>query len=211
MPPSSATTDRLRAHFARHNRRVLLLAAATALLAAAAWGLLGEAAYALTLVALSIQRPADAQAPAWFPPAFAAAALTLCLLAWLLRRLRPDERARDTKSVAEILLDFLLAIPRMTLAVPGTLGACVFLKREELRQTLALLQRIDREGALPLHALPAEIPAERTREKILLALQITGLADLHKAGPEHGGGMALRLRDDSVRALCQPMVRIRAR
>jgi len=205
MPDSA--TDRLRAHFTRHNRRVVFLAVVTALLAVIAWGLLGFAAYWFTLLFLSIEHPFDAQVPAWFFPALATGAAALCFFAWLLRRMRPDERARDNYSFVETLLDFLLVVPRMTLAISGTLSALIFLKNQELRLALALLQRIDREDALPLHAVPIEIAEESVREKILLALQITELVTIRKTD----AGPALALHDEAVRALFQPVVRLRVR
>lgn len=202
---SHGETARLRAHFARHNRRVLLLSAMTALLAAGAWSVLAFAAYTLTLLMLSVKNSVDAQAPRGFFFGFAAVALALCFLAWILRRLQPDERARDAKSLAEIALDFLLVIPRVTLSILGTLSALVLLNREELNLALALLRRIDREESLPLHAVPAEIADDAAREKILLALQLTELVDFRKTD----AGIALRFHGETTRALCQPAVRIR--
>ena len=57
----------------------------------------------------------------------------------------------------------------------ATLTAFQFLNEHELALAWRLLQRIEREGQLSVHAVPVEIPTARLREKIVLALQLAGL------------------------------------
>ena len=204
---NSDAVSRLRAHFAQHNRNVLFLALLNFAVVCASWALLYFVLYWLTLLAISVERPNEAQAPVHFPQIFAACAIALCFFAWLLRRLQPNEMPRDKKSLGEILLDFVLMVPRMTLAIFGTLRAMFFFREPELLLAQRLLERIDREETLPLHAVPIEITDENTRLKILLALQITGLIDMRKSDED----FVLALRGEKARLLCQQHVRLRAR
>lgn len=203
----SDATLRLRRHFAQHNRRVFLLACMTALTTLAAWAALYFLAYWLVLLVVTVDRTVEARMPASFPFVFAGVALTLCALAWVIRRLSPDEFPRDKKSIPEILLDFILTVPRMTLAIWGTLRALQFLDERELALAMQLLQRIERENTLPIYSAPLEIADERMRAKILLALQITEIIEARKTKD----GIVLALRGEEARALCQRLVRLRGR
>lgn len=210
---------RLRAHFARHNRLVLGLSLVTFLAAGASWALLYAAAYWLVLLSLSVSRGADAMAPQAFPFVFAGVALALCLLAWLMRRHSPDGLPRDRKRPWELALDLLLMVPRMTLATGETLTAWISLDRHEASLALALLRRIEHEKTLPVHAVPAEIPDVRAREKILIALQVSDLVVSRRteggnARGAGGGGadgrvLILALHSEVARELCREYVRLR--
>lgn len=204
---SNAAPDRLRAHIARHNRRVLIFALITTAAAVTAWALLYFIAYWLVLLSLSAAESREAQVPPFFPHTFIAVALALCFLAWLLRRISPDESPRDKKFMWEIVLDFILMLPRITLSIWGTLRAYQSLNARERGLALNLLQRIERDEPLPVYAVPQEIPEERARIKILLALQITELVNLRKRDED----LVLALHDEKARALCHPLVRIRTR
>lgn len=205
---SNSAESRLRAHFAQHNRRVIGLTIMTALVAAASWALLYFIAYWLTLLALTSAKSLEAQMPPDFSQLFFTVAAALCLFAWWLRRISPDEYPRDKKWLLEILLDFVLMVPRMTLAIGDTLRALQFLNRRELSLAVHLLQRIEQsQSALPVHAVPLEIPDDRAREKILFALQITELLDFRKKGAE----LLLGFRDEKARLLCQTFTRIQVR
>jgi hypothetical protein len=203
----NAAPDRLRAHFARHNRRVLIFALITAAAAVTAWALLYFIMYWLVLLMLTVNRPLETEMPVFFPHAFIGIALALCFWAWLLRRVSPDESPRDKKFIWEIVLDVILMVPRITLSIWGTLRAYQSLDKRERGLALNLLQRIERDEPLPVYAVPQEIPDERARIKILLALQITELVNLRKRDED----FVLALRDENARALCHPLVRIRTR
>src|ERR1043166_9364201 len=129
---SNSAEDRLRAIFSQHNRRVIGLTIATALVAAASWMLLYFIAYWFVLLALTAAKSLEAQMPPHFSHVFFAIAGALCVLAWWLRRISPDEYPRDKKFVWEILLDFILAVPRMTLAIGGKLSALQRLNEHKL-------------------------------------------------------------------------------
>lgn len=199
--------ERLRAHLRRHNRKVALLSFLTLAGALLLWGVLCFVALWLFLLGNSVVKPLD-----WRPSprplllAFAGAAALLCCVAWLLRRLRPNEAPRDHKGLWEIALDILLAVPRMTLAVAGTARARARLNEHELQLAWDLLRRMsDSAGPLPLHTLPLEIPGPAAREKILLALQLSELIDLRR----RDSGPVLTFRNDAARQLAADRVRLR--
>lgn len=195
--------EKLRAHFARHNRHVLGLTLLTAAAAVAFWTVLYFAMQWLLILALTIADPMNARLPPRFALLFATVAVALCALAWLAGRL--DERARDSKSAAEIALEFLLVVPRTTLAVWGNLRALQFLDHHDLPLAQRVLDAIGRAGKLSAQQIPLEIPDPAARWKILLALQITGLVEmvrrdnqltfvLHEKTPLRTGGPRVRLR-----------------
>ncbi|MEA3188491.1 MAG: hypothetical protein QOD99_2321 [Chthoniobacter sp.] len=198
---------RLRRHFARHNRRVIGLALATAVAALAFWGLIYLVLYWLLLLAISVAHPANAHIPLNFTHIFFASALVLCALGWVGQRLAPNEMPRDKKSPFEIALDFFLAVPRMTLAIWGNLRALQFLTNHECRLAQRLLEAIASTERFGFHQVPLEIPDERTREKILLALQISELIEIR----QRAGELLIALHGAEALALSQNLVRLRAR
>jgi len=199
--------ERLRAHLGRHNRRVLALTIATFAVAAALWLVLYFVTWWLFLLAGTVAKPLDFQ-PAAGPLArgFTATAVLLCLFAWIARRLRPNEAARDHKSIGEHFLDVLLAVPRVTLAIFGTGAAAARLSETELEHAWNLLQRMNDAGKpLPMHGLPVDIPDPAMRNKIVLALQLSGLLEIRPSAT----GPLLAFRDERARHLAQKRVRLR--
>jgi hypothetical protein len=156
------------------------------------------------LLVITIDRSVDAEMPPHFSIAFVLVGAALCFVAWTMRQISPDEYPRDRKTFWEIMLDFVLLIPRMTLAIWGTLRALQFLDDQELSFAMRLLQRIDENNSLPIYSVPLEIPHEGTREKIVLTLQILELVDLRKKDED----LVLTMRDDRARALCQALIRL---
>jgi hypothetical protein len=204
MIDSDAIPSALRAHFARHNRHALLFAALTLVAALVFWAVIYATAYWLTLLGLAVVRGEYAQVPAWFLTAFLIVALVLCGISYAMRRASPNELPRDDKSFFDICADFLLAVPRMTLAVWGNLSAYQFLTEREMRLAWRLLQKIGEQRRLGIHSVAAEIPDRRLEQKIVLALQLAGLIELKKTDD----GFFLALHGDEARALCEPRVRI---
>ncbi len=188
----------LRLHFSRHNARVVLLAALTLAAAAVLWAALYLLAQWLTLLASVAISGEDTPVPRAFPATFAAVAAGLLGCAWLDRRLTPDERARNEKTAREILTDFVLAIPRVTLAAWGTLTAWQRLSRTDLALAAALIEQLATLHRMPLHAAGIEIPDAAAREKILFALQLTEVIDVRRNDrgfwialhPPHAGEIA---------------------
>src|SRR5262245_38245509 len=108
------TIRTLRAHFARHNQRVLLIAAGTVVASAAAWLLLYMVCTWVFVIAVAVfELPVSRTAvPRGFTIVFAVAAVCAMGYAWLDRRLTPNERPADEKRSGEIVSDFILAVPR---------------------------------------------------------------------------------------------------
>ncbi len=194
----------LRRHFAQHNRRVFLVALFSIVSVLVFWAAIYFVVYWLVLLAISVCQGIDAQMPVRFLPRFLAAAAILCAIGLLARRLSPDDWAEDHRSAAKIAVDIVLAVPRATVAAFGTIAACQFLNERELGLAWRLLQAIRRERRIGIHALPLEIPDERSQRKIVLALQFAGLIDLRKIGDD----FVFTFRDEAARALCQPPVRV---
>jgi len=179
LTPAS-TARMLRAHLARHNLRVLFLAFVTLLLALALWIMLYGLACWLILLAVSAEGVSEAGIPRTFRRWFIALALVSTAWAWLCRRFRPQEIARDKKHPLEVASEFLLAIPRVTLSLFSTISAWRRLSAAELDQAASFIHRLAEERRMPLPSVPQEIPDARSRERILLALQIMQIIDLQK-------------------------------
>jgi hypothetical protein len=80
----------------------------------------------------------------------------------------------------EVASEFLLAIPRVTLSLFSTISAWRRLSAAELDQAASFIHRLAEERRMPLPSVPQEIPDARSRERILLALQIMQIIDLQK-------------------------------
>jgi hypothetical protein len=173
----------LRRHFVRHNLAVLGFTALTLVTAAALWAVLYGFAYWILLFGISAAHGLDAEMPPTFTKVFLLAAAALLSIAWIDRRLHPNERLRDYKSFAAIFGDFLFAIPRVTLAIWGNLSAWQRLSRDELILAATLLQRIAREKRVTLQSAPLDIPNPDTREKIIFALLLSRVLEF---GREEG-------------------------
>ena len=138
---------------------------------------------------------------------FAATAVLLCVLAWMSRRLRPNEAPRDRKSFGENLMDLVLAVPRVTLAIFGTGAAAARLDESELQYAWELLRRMNEaDKSVPMHQLPVEIPDARMRKKIVLALQLSGLIEIRPTD----SGPVLAFRNEEARKMGESRVRLRA-
>jgi hypothetical protein len=163
----------LHAHFGRHNRRVVTLSALTFAAALVLWAGLYVVAQWLTLLAAAAIAGESTPLPPRFPAFFSFGAAALMGLAVIDRWLTRDERVRDEKSGAAICMDFVLAIPRVTLDAWGTLRAWQHLSPSELALAAAFIERLAGVSRLPLHAAAIELPDPSARAKILFALQLT--------------------------------------
>lgn len=191
----------------RHNRWVLGLTFLTFAVSAALWAGIYFVVWWLFLLGGTAVKPLD------FHPAFnallrgfAASALLLCLFAYISRRLRPNEAPRDHKGFWEHCLDLLLAVPRLTLSIFGTSGAAARLSDRELEHAWHLLRRMD-ESASPVHmqTLPVDIPNPAMRDRILMALQLSGLIEIRPTS----SGPVLAFQNKEARLLAQEKVRLR--
>ena len=167
-------------HFARHNRRVLLIAALTLLAAVALWALLYGVCCWLLVLASATLDVSLTRIPRGFGIVFAVAAFCAIAYAWLDRRLTPNEHPTDEKRPGDVVADFLLAIPRVTLAVGGTLAAWQSVSDIDLAQAATLLHRLAEEKRIPMSRVRLDIPDLIAATRILFALQITQIIDVHR-------------------------------
>ncbi len=174
------TVEALRARLAQHNRRALVLAAASLVGSALLWSIAYFVLYWVTLLSLTAARGIEAQPPKAFAAIFLyAAALLLGCAIWL-RRTAPDERPPDERRAIAYLADFALALPRATLAVWGNVSAWQRLTQHELEAAAHLVELMHQDGRFPLHRLPLEIPERAERKNVLLALQILELIEIRR-------------------------------
>jgi hypothetical protein len=177
---SRGTVEMLRREISGHNLRVILLSVLCALAAVLLWAALYAIAYWLTLLLVTAVRGVDATPPAAFRPVFCSAAAGLLVFAAVDRILRPDDRPRDHRTAGEYALDFILAVPRVTLAVWSTLSTRLHLTPLELAQAAAFLDRLGQNRRILLQSVPLEIPDDRARERILFALQLLQIIDVRR-------------------------------
>jgi hypothetical protein len=181
----AGTAENLRVHLARHNRRVLLLAAGTLVGTLAAWALVYFVCCWLFVLAVAVLDLPWKRIPPHFPLLYIITGLCGIVYAWIDRRLTPNARLPDKKPVYEILMDFVLALPRMTLAVGATLRAWLHLSDTELLEAAELLHRLGQERRVPVTGVRLQIPDPRAAARILLALQITQLVDQFREENEY--------------------------
>lgn len=170
----------LRERLRQHNRQVLTFAAMSITGAVAGWAALYGVSHWLMLVAAVIIRGPYASVPAGFSWGFAAIAATLILSAWVDRKLTPNALPPDEKTPGEIGMDFLLAIPRMTLAIPANLSAWVRFTEAHLSAAAVLVDRLSGEQRIPVYEVPLEIPEQAVRERVLDALLLLGVIEFQR-------------------------------
>ena len=176
----AGTAKILRAHLARHNGQVLMLAVATLIAALAAWALLYVVSCWMLVLAIAIFDLPLHGVPHHFLTVYIVAALCGIGVAWIDQRMTPNARLRDKKTAWEIAMEFLLAVPNMTLAVGGTLGAWQRLNREELLGAAELLHRLGEEKRVPMSGVRLQISDPEAAVRILFALQMTQVIDAYR-------------------------------
>lgn len=181
-PESTARV--LRTHFARHNLRVLLVAGGTLLAVVAAWFLLYFVCTWLIVFGLAVFDLPYVRIPSGFGIVFCVAAGCAVIYAWIDRRLTPNERARDEKRPSEIVEEFVLAIPRMTLAIGGTLAAWQRWEPGDFVQAATLLHRLAGSKRVPMSSVRLDIPDASAALRILFGLQLTQVIEVQREGQE---------------------------
>jgi len=176
----SGTARLLRTIFLRHNARVAALAALTLVAALAAWTLLYQVCSWLLIFALTVFGPDRDSLPRGFGIVFGFAAVCALAYAWVDQRLTPNARPRDKKGIVEVISDFILVVPNITLAVGGTLRAWQRLSKTELLQAAALLHRLGEEKRVPMSGVRLQIPDPASAMRVLLALQLTEIIEVHR-------------------------------
>lgn len=178
------TARALRRAIAAHNRQVLLIATFTLLVAALLWAVLYAFFCWVLLFCVVVAAPTAESLPPGFGPLFAVAALCSLIYAGIDARLRPQALPRDDQRAWEIAADCILALPRITLTVWGTLRAWLWLDAADRAAAAALLHRLQRERRVAMHSLPLDIPGEAQRFHILFALQILRAIELRRVENE---------------------------
>jgi hypothetical protein len=199
--------NRLRAHLRGHNRRVLGLTLMTSSLSVILWLVLWMITWWLFLLGGVAIHPMEFT-PSSTPlaHAFIITAVILCIVAWITRRLRPNQAPRDTTTLRDHLVDIILAIPRLTLSILGTATAAARLSDTELDHAWTLLRRMDASPTpIPVQSLPVDIPNPASLNKILLALQLSELIDIRPTPT----GPVLAFHNTEARHLTQDRVRLR--
>lgn len=175
-----STASALRREIVAHNLRVAGIALLTLAFAAGLWVVLYAVSCWVMVFGLAIAGTSRTELPHGFTLLFAVAAACSLAYAWLDRRLTPNDLPHDDKPPGEITADFLLALPRITLSVWGTLSAALWLDAGELADAAAFLHRLARERRIPLHSVPLDIGDAQARFRILFALQMLEVIDLRR-------------------------------
>ena len=174
----------LRRAFAEHNRLVILVAILALIIAAALWYLLYAALFCLAFLASPVFGGMNGHPPEAFPALFIYAAGLLVLLTWVAGKYSPNEVLKNDKSLLEIASEFLLIVPRATLAVWGNLSAWQRLSPDEIEMAADFLEHLDAARRIPLYHVALDIPNAGARMRILLALQLTGQIRVHRTDGE---------------------------
>jgi len=198
--------QRLREHFRQHNQWVLGLTLLTSGAALTLWISLYFLVWWTCVLCGAAVHPTDFQPrTGGLLRVFLATGVLLCVFAWISRRLRPNEAPRDHKGFGEHFMDVILAVPRLTLAIFGTGTAAARLTDAEMEYAWRLLQRMDdSEKPIPMQIVPVDIPEPAAREKILLALQLSGLIEIRTTA----SGPVLAFQNAEARLLAQDKVRL---
>lgn len=177
---TEGTARALRREIAAHNRQVILISAFTLLVAALLWTLLYAVCRWIFLLGFVVIDGTDGSLPRGFDLLFAVAALCSVSYAWIDSRLTRHALPRDDKRLWEIAADFILALPRITLTVWGTLRAWLWLDDGDRAAAAELLHRLHRERRVALQSLPLDIPGEAQRFRVLFALQIIRAIEIRR-------------------------------
>jgi hypothetical protein len=177
------TAQILRRQIREHNFSVLAASGATLVFAVVGWAALYGAAYWVTMFALTVVKAGDAALPGSFHTVlaslFAVAMAAAMLDAWLF----PHERVVDERPALQTVGDILLFLPRLTVATVLNFTAWARLPRRAHPDATELLDRLRTEKKIALSTLPLDMPDDRLRERILLALQLINLIEVR---PERG-------------------------
>jgi hypothetical protein len=172
--------DSFRAILEEHDHRVLLVAALTAVGVVGAWIAVYFVAHWLVLLVATAAQGEAATLPHNLPELFLVVALALCAVAWVskagIRTLSPTDRVAGWRQV----LDLLLALPRMTVSIFGTLGARTHLRERDLDVAWFLLRETVEADGMDIASFSALLPNRRKARHLGLMLQMAGLLQMEK-------------------------------
>ncbi len=177
---SPSPIAQLRRRLRLHNLQVLAFTFLSLVSALFLWGAFYFFIYWILLFLLSAVQGGDARMPRYFNLSIGLVAVTLLAVAILDRRSRVNARPVDKKPVLVIALDFILSLPRVTLAIYDNFSAWLSLSSAELHQAVYLIERVRESHKLPMHAAPVEIPDDRMREKIIMALLLLQVLEVRQ-------------------------------
>jgi len=106
----------------------------------------------------------------WFWPIFA-----LWLLAGGIAWRTSFWRVREEKSVLHVLAELVLLPTRATFGALESWGRRIFLDENQLIQATDFLVKVVRAGKFAEDSVPAELPEEKNRARVLRALQVLDL------------------------------------
>ena len=193
-----------REHFRRHNREAILITAITLAAALLLWTAVYIAVYGLILLVMTSLQGGEAAIPPVFLPVFGGCAVLLCLLALVMRKIRPGYFVVDHKPPFEVFMDILLVLPRITFEIWGNFSAIQFPTERELQAAWQLLQTMGDRGKISIHQLPLEIPRQSLRARVVFLLQLAGLVEVRN----YSDGLWLVLRGKTARRLAGSTVKI---
>lgn len=175
--------EALRRQIAAHNRLVSLSIVWSVLGVALMWAALYFVARWLAVLGATVVKGVDAIMPERFDQVFGIAALALIVAGVVARRLGFHRRLREEKSVGFTLIELCLLPASATLATVENLGNHIRLSGDDLQTAADFLTRVVRAGRLATTSIPLELPEERSRDRVLRALELLDLIYLRHAGP----------------------------
>jgi hypothetical protein len=200
----------LRRHFAQHNGQAVMLAFFSFLVAGALWGTIYAFTYWFVLVGVTLQRSFNVDTitqitdphliSPYFPAYFAAGAAVALVLAQLMRRwVKPDKLREKRHYFLWVAVEVFMAVPNITFSIWGNLSAIVRLRPHETVKAWQLLRFLhDSGGRLRLSNLRVEIEDEKTLDRVMRALQLSGLVGIQESREE---GWFLYLQNQEALAL----------
>jgi len=198
--------EALRAYFQRHNRRVVGIAFLMLGFALLLWGLVYFFLYWVVLLMLTSELGTAANAPGGgFFLVFFALAAGLCAISYIDQKLWPFRRLDDHRNPLGTIMEVILSLTKMTLSAGQTLAAYHSPDEHELMAAWEVLGQLSQAGPTPIQKLPVELGGEKGQQRVLMALQWSGLVEL-QAGED---GLTLRLANEEAKRLAQAYVRIR--
>jgi hypothetical protein len=168
----------LRSHVREHNLSVLAASVAALVVAALGWAVLYGFSYWVAFMLVTVRSLGQMAPGATFHLGFAIACGSVFFLALLDAWLFPHEEASDGRTLFGHVCDVILFLPRLTLAAGLNFTAWVRLPGRVRKPAVRLMERLRRENTVPMHELPLDIPNDRTRQRVLAALEITQLVEV---------------------------------
>ncbi len=174
----------LRLHIVRHNWQALGFAVLTLVGAVFLWMVLYGVLNWLVMLFVVVVKDPDGSVPRGFRLTFCAIAGALLVAAWMDRLATVNERPPDKRPAFEVFMDFLLAVPRATLAVWGNFSAMQWLHDADYHGAADLLEAVARQRQLPMQSTPLYIQDARQRDRVVYALLLSRVLEVRLSDGE---------------------------